>query len=72
MAAQSDEAQRVQESVTVFNEIMTAPDKAFLTSVLNKAEGIAVFPGTIKGIGAQHGRCGPQILRPACRFGLGR
>jgi len=59
IAAQSDEAQRVEESVTVFNEIMGAPDKAIPTSVLNKAEGIAVFPGTIKGgfiIGAQHGR----------------
>jgi lipid-binding SYLF domain-containing protein len=59
LAAQSDEAQRVEESVTVFNEIMGAPDKAIPTSVLNKAEGIAVFPGTIKGgfiIGAQHGR----------------
>jgi lipid-binding SYLF domain-containing protein len=59
IAAQSDETQRVQESVTVFNEIMGAPDKAIPTSVLNKAEGVAVFPGTIKGgfvIGAQHGR----------------
>jgi SH3 domain-containing YSC84-like protein 1 len=57
--AQSDEAQRVQESITVFNEIMAAPDKAIPNSVLGKAEGVAVFPGTIKGgfvIGAQHGR----------------
>jgi lipid-binding SYLF domain-containing protein len=57
--AQSDETQRIQESVTVFNEIMAAPDKAIPTSVLNKAEAIAVFPGTIKGgfiVGAQHGR----------------
>jgi len=57
--AQSDETQRIQESVTVFNEIMSAPDKAIPTSVLDKAEAIAVFPGTIKGgfvIGAQHGR----------------
>lgn len=59
MLAQSDETQRIQESVTVFNEIMAAPDKAIPASVLDKAEGIAVFPGTIKGgfvIGAQHGR----------------
>jgi lipid-binding SYLF domain-containing protein len=57
--AQSDEAQRMQESITVFNEIMGAPDKAIPNSVLGKAEGIAVFPGTIKGgfvIGGQHGR----------------
>jgi SH3 domain-containing YSC84-like protein 1 len=59
VAAQSDEVQRLQESVTVFSEIMGAPDKAIPNSVLAKAEGIAIFPGTIKGgfvIGAQHGR----------------
>jgi lipid-binding SYLF domain-containing protein len=59
IAAQSDEAQRIQESMTVFNEIMGAPDKAIPASVLTKAEGIAIFPGTIKGgfvVGAQHGR----------------
>ena len=57
--AQSDEAQRIQDSMTVFNEIMGAPDKAIPNSVLSKAEGVAVFPGTIKGgfvIGGQHGR----------------
>ena len=57
--AQSDEAQRIQESMTVFNEIMGAPDKAIPNSVLSKAEGVAIFPGTIKGgfvIGGQHGR----------------
>jgi lipid-binding SYLF domain-containing protein len=59
IAADNEEAQRVQESVTVFNEIMAAPDKAIPNSVLEKAEGIAVFPGTLKGgfvVGAQHGR----------------
>ena len=59
IAAQTDEAQRIQESATVFNEIMSAPDKAIPNSVLSKAEGIAIFPGTFKGgfvVGAQHGR----------------
>ena len=59
IAADTDEADRVRESVTVFNEIMAAPDKAIPNAVLEKAEGIAVFPGTIKGgfiVGAQHGR----------------
>jgi lipid-binding SYLF domain-containing protein len=58
-AAQSDEADRIRESATVFEEIMKAPDKAIPNSVLRKAEGIAVFPGTIKGgfvVGAHHGR----------------
>ena len=59
IAADTDEADRVRESITVFNEIMAAPDKAIPNSVLEKAEGIAVFPGTLKGgfiVGAQHGR----------------
>ena len=59
IAAQTDESQRISESATVFNEIMSAPDKAIPNTVLSKAEGIAIFPGTIKGgfvIGAQHGR----------------
>lgn len=59
IAADTDEADRVRESVTVFNEIMAAPDKAIPNAVLEKAEGIAVFPGTLKGgfiVGAQHGR----------------
>jgi lipid-binding SYLF domain-containing protein len=58
-AAQSEEADRVRESITVFNEIMGAPDKAIPNAVLEKAEGVAVFPGTIKGgfiVGGQHGR----------------
>jgi lipid-binding SYLF domain-containing protein len=59
MAAQSEEAERVQESVSVLDEIMSVPDKAIPNAVMANAEGIAVFPGTIKGgfvIGAQHGR----------------
>jgi hypothetical protein len=48
VAAQSDEAQRIQESATVLNEIMGAPDKAIPNLVLSKAEGIAIFPGAVK------------------------
>ena len=44
VVAQSDEAQRIVESATVFNEIMSAPDKAIPNSVLTKIEGIAIFP----------------------------
>lgn len=57
--AQTEETERVRESITVFNEIMSAPDKAIPNAVLEKSEGIAVFPGTIKGgfiVGGQHGR----------------
>ena len=59
LTAATEETDRVQESIAVFNEIMSAPDKAIPNRVLSKAEGIAVFPGTLKGgfvIGAQHGR----------------
>lgn len=57
--AQTDEADRIRESTTVFSEIMRAPDKAIPRSVLEKAEAIAVFPSTLKGgfiFGGHRGR----------------
>jgi lipid-binding SYLF domain-containing protein len=57
--AQSDEADRIKESAKVLDEIMQTGDKAVPTSILGKAAGIAVIPGTIKGgfiVGGQHGR----------------
>lgn len=54
-----DEAKRVAEATTVFAEIMAAEDKAIPRAILGSAEGIAVFPSTIKvglGIGAMRGR----------------
>jgi len=54
-----DEAKRVADATTVFTEIMGAEDKAIPAAILGKAEGIAVFPSTIKaglGIGGEHGR----------------
>ena len=56
---QNGEAARIRESATVFSEIMDAPDKAIARSVLEKAEAIAVFPGTLKGgfiVGGHRGR----------------
>ena len=53
-----DEIKKVTEAATVLDEIMAAPDKAIPSTVLEKAEGIAVFPGLLKGglgIGAQRG-----------------
>jgi len=47
--AQSDQADRIREARTVFDEIMKAPDRAVPSSVLEKAEAIAIFPSTIKG-----------------------
>lgn len=44
----SDEARRVRESATVFGEIMNAEDQAIPRAILEKAEGIAVFPSTVR------------------------
>lgn len=54
-----DEKDRVKEAITILDEIMAAADKAIPKSVMDKAEGIAVFPRLLKGglgVGAQHGR----------------
>jgi len=48
LARQSDEARRVREASVVFGEIMTAEDDAIPRSLLGDAEGIAVFPGTLR------------------------
>lgn len=59
VGAQSDEAKRVAEATTVMNEIMGAGDNSIPRSILEKAEGIAVFPSLLKGglvVGGQHGR----------------
>ena len=54
-----DEIKRAKEAAVVLDEIMGAADKGIPRAVLEKAEGVAVFPGLLKGglgIGAQHGR----------------
>jgi lipid-binding SYLF domain-containing protein len=59
VGAQSDEADRIKESATVLDEIMRASDSSIPTSVLSKAEGIAIFPGTVRGgfiVGGERGR----------------
>ncbi len=55
----SDETKRISEAATVLEEIMAASDKAVPRAIMEKAEGIAVFPSLIKGglvVGAQRGR----------------
>ena len=55
----SDEAKRVRDATMVFGEIMGAEDKAIPRAILGKAEGIAIFPGTIKAgfvVGGMRGR----------------
>lgn len=53
-----DELRRLNDAATVLDEIMGAADKAVPRAVLERAEGIAVFPSLIKGgigIGGQRG-----------------
>ncbi len=55
----SDEARRVADATTVLDEIMAAADKAVPRTIMERAEGIAVFPSLIKGglvVGGQRGR----------------
>jgi lipid-binding SYLF domain-containing protein len=47
--AQAEQAERIRHATTVLEEIMSAGDKAVPGNVMEKAEAIAVFPGTIKG-----------------------
>jgi lipid-binding SYLF domain-containing protein len=54
-----DEVKRIKEVVTVLEEIMSATDQSVPRSVMEKAEGIGVFPSLIKaglGVGGQRGR----------------
>jgi lipid-binding SYLF domain-containing protein len=49
LLTQADQAERIRHATTVLDEVMEAPDQAIPSSVLDKAEAIAVFPSTIKG-----------------------
>ena len=55
----SDEGKRVSDATIAFSEIMSAEDQAIPRAILEKAEGIAVFPNTIKAgfvVGGTRGR----------------
>jgi lipid-binding SYLF domain-containing protein len=57
--AQEDEVQRINDAIAVLTEIMDAGDQAIPSSILEKAEGVAVFPSLLKGgliVGGQYGR----------------
>jgi lipid-binding SYLF domain-containing protein len=57
-AQSSDELRRLTDAATVLDEIMAAADKAVPRSIMEKAEGIAVFPSMLRAgfvVGAQRG-----------------
>ena len=54
-----DEARRLRDASAVFGEIMSAEDRAIPRAILAKAEGIAIFPSTVKAgfvVGGMRGR----------------
>ena len=56
--AGSDEVAKVNDSIEVFEQIMSIPEKGMPPSLLNRAQGIAIIPGMIKAgfiIGGRHG-----------------
>lgn len=56
---QSDEARRVRDAAMIFDEIMRAADSAIPDTILAGAEGIAVFPSTVRAgfiVGGLRGR----------------
>ena len=58
-AQESEDARRLREAATVFGEIMAAEDKAIPRTLLRKAAGIAIFPGTVRAgfiVGGMRGR----------------
>jgi len=56
---ESDEARRLRDAAAVFDEIMAAEDKAIPRALLGKADGIAIFPSTVRAgfiLGGMRGR----------------
>lgn len=56
--AGSDEVAKINDSIEVFEQIMSIPEKGIPPSLLNRAQGIAIIPGLIKAgfiIGGRHG-----------------
>lgn len=54
----ADEVKRITDAATVLDEIMAAGDKGIPRAILEKAQGIAVFPSLLKGgvgVGGQRG-----------------
>src|SRR5688500_8808052 len=55
----SDEAKRLRDAWAVFDEIMKAEDNAIPSAILANAEGVAIFPGTVRAgfiVGGLRGR----------------
>lgn len=70
LAAQSDEARRISDAITVLGETMGADDQSVPRSIMQQAEGVAIFPSLLKGgfiIGGQRGRGVLSVRDPQTR-----
>jgi lipid-binding SYLF domain-containing protein len=58
----SDAERHTAAAARVFNEIMATPDKSIPRELIDKAEAIAVFPGTLKAAFIFGGRGGQGVI----------
>ena len=65
----SAEASRVRESILVLDEVMSTKDASIPASIMNKAEGIAIFPSTVKAGFVFGGMRGRGILSARTKAG---
>ena len=59
MAQANEEAERIDEAITVLHEIMSAPDASIPEALLERSVAVAIFPSTVKAgffLGGQRGR----------------
>ena len=55
----NEEAERIDEAITVLHEIMSAPDASIPEALLERSVAVAIFPSTVKAgffLGGQRGR----------------
>src|SRR3954452_10295237 len=57
-----DAERHASAAAKVFNEIMATPDKSIPRELIDKAEAIAVFPGTLKAAFVFGGRGGQGVI----------
>lgn len=59
IAQANEEAERIDEAITVLHEIMSAPDASIPEALLERSVAVAIFPSTVKAgffLGGQRGR----------------
>jgi lipid-binding SYLF domain-containing protein len=59
IAQANEEAERIDEAITVLHEIMSAPDASIPEALLERSVAVAIFPSTVRAgffLGGQRGR----------------